>query len=70
MKTEHINVENFPNGLRTSNHKWINDTKHASWISKKKNTSRMGLMAHTCNPSFLRGEDQEDPGSRPAQGET
>jgi hypothetical protein len=25
------------------------------------------LVAHTCNPSYSRGREQEDPGFRPAQ---
>jgi hypothetical protein len=27
-------------------------------------------VAHTCNPSYSRGKDQEDPSSRPAQENT
>jgi hypothetical protein len=31
--------------------------KHVSWVP----------VAHACNPSYLGGRDQEDPGSKPVQ---
>jgi hypothetical protein len=36
---------------------FIGQNKERSWV----------LVAHTCNPSYLIGRDQEDLGSKPAQ---
>jgi hypothetical protein len=33
----------------------------------KKDILELGAVAHTCNPSYSGGGDQEDQGSRPAQ---
>jgi hypothetical protein len=37
------------------------------YISKNKQANRRALVAHTCNPSYSGGRDQEDSGSTPAQ---
>jgi hypothetical protein len=35
---------------------------------KKKKMFSQALVAHTCNPSYSGGKDQEDPGSKLAPG--
>jgi hypothetical protein len=34
-------------------------------FTKNKNKILLGAMAHTCNPSYSGGRDQEDSGSKP-----
>jgi hypothetical protein len=36
------------------------------WRLRQKDQSRQELVAHTCNPSYSGGTDQEDQGSKPA----
>jgi hypothetical protein len=47
--------------LQSGYNKW-------KWVkfSDQKQRSRLALVAHTCNPSYLGGRDQEDHGSRSA----
>jgi hypothetical protein len=37
---------------------------HRETVSKRE--ERLGTVAHTCNPSYSGGRDQEDHGSKPA----
>jgi hypothetical protein len=38
-----------------------------NWKSPQKQRKSRVLVAHTCNPSYSGGRDQEDHGSKPAQ---
>jgi hypothetical protein len=42
--------------------------ENAAWKNMpQKQYRKPGVVAHTCNPSYLGGRDQEDCGLRPAQ---
>jgi hypothetical protein len=38
-------------------------------MSGKKSQESQGLVAHTCDPNYSRGRDQQDGGSKPVLGQ-
>jgi hypothetical protein len=51
--------------LKTGLRVWLSDGTLSS-VPQKRNGNQ-ALVAHTCNPSYLGGRDQEDHGLRPAR---
>jgi hypothetical protein len=46
----------------------ISELKGFTKSAAQRNKLGWVLVAHTCNPSYSEGRDQEDCGSKPAQG--
>jgi hypothetical protein len=47
---------------------WGHPGLYSEILSQKTNKTSQAPMAHSCNPSYLGGRDQEDCGSEPALG--